>query len=86
MKQNTKQYTIRNIPNQVDQILRRRAKMAGKSFNQVILEALVSGVGESIKPKRDFSEVIGSITEKEALLIEEEIHCQRQIDIKSWKA
>ncbi len=85
MKKNTKQYTIRNIPIRVDQILRRRAKETGKSFNQVALEALVTGSGDSLKPKRDFSDVIGSLSEKDAAKMEKEISLQRQIDEDLWK-
>jgi len=85
MPKNAKQYTIRNIPDSVDRALKRRAKSAGKSFNQVALEALSAGAGESLKPVRDFSEVVGSLTEKEAIHIEEEIRLQRQIDEKLWK-
>jgi hypothetical protein len=85
MSKNARQYTIRNIPDQVDRALRRKAKAAGKSFNQVALEALASGAGESLKPKRNFSEVIGSLSEKEASLIEEEVRLQRQIDPRLWK-
>jgi plasmid stability protein len=85
MNKNARQYTIRNIPDQVDRALKRRAKEAGKSFNQVALEALASGAGESLRPKRDFSEVIGSLSEKEAMGIEEEIRLQHQIDPRLWK-
>lgn len=81
----TKQYTIRNIPARTDQILRRRARESGKSFNQVALEAIVSGAGETMKPRRDFREVIGSLSEKEASRIEEEIRLQRQVDEELWK-
>jgi plasmid stability protein len=84
MQKHTKQYTIRNIPERVDRVLKRRAKETGKSFNQVALEALASGANESLKPKRDFSEVIGSLSEKEALKIDEEIRLQRQIDLELW--
>ena len=85
MKKSTKQYTIRNIPERVDRVLKRRARDAGKSFNQVALEALVSGAGESLKPRRDLSEVIGSISKKEAQDIEEEVRLQHQIDLELWK-
>ncbi len=70
----------------MDRALKRRAKLAGKSFNQVALEALSAGAGETLRPKRDFSEVVGSLTEKEALRIEEEITLQRQIDEDLWKS
>jgi plasmid stability protein len=85
MKKTAKQYTIRNIPDPVDRALRRKARESGKSFNQVALEALTSGAGESLKPKRDFSEVIGSMPEKEAARMDEEIRLQRQIDPRLWK-
>ena len=85
MKKPAKQYTIRNIPTQVDQSLRRRAKLLGKSFNQVALEALASGAGETLRPTRDFSKVIGSMSEKEALNLDEEIKLQRQVDPELWK-
>jgi hypothetical protein len=84
MNKHTRQYTIRNIPERVDRVLKKKAKESGKSFNQVALEALASGAGESMKPKRDFSEVIGSLSEKEASRIEAEIRLQRQIDSGLW--
>jgi hypothetical protein len=39
---NTKQYTIRNIPEQLDQKLRKRAELSGKSLNQIVLEDIAS--------------------------------------------
>ena len=38
----TKQYTIRNIPEQLDQKLRKRAELSGKSLNQIVLEDIAS--------------------------------------------
>ena len=64
---------------------RKKDKDEGKSFNEVALEALVSGTGESIRPKRDFSEVVGSLSKAEAEKIEEEIRLQHQIDVELWK-
>jgi plasmid stability protein len=80
-----RQYTIRNIPADVDRELRRRAKQLGKSFNQVALEALVSGAGMELKPRRDLSEVVGSMSAKEAGHQDEEIRLQRQIDPDLWR-
>lgn len=88
MKKNThklRQYTIRNVPDSIDQCLQRRSKAAGKSFNQVALEALAIGANQSLKPKRDFREVIGSLSPKEAELLENEIQLQHQIDPNLWK-
>ena len=39
------QYTIRNIPKDVDRALRKRAKAEKKSMNQVALDALRAGAG-----------------------------------------
>lgn len=79
------QYTIRGIPKHVDQALRRRAKNLSKSFNQVLLDLLTSAVGAAPVPNRDFSEVIGSLTDSEARHIDDEITRQRQIDVDLWK-
>jgi plasmid stability protein len=85
MKRGVRQYTIRNIPPQVDRVLRQRAKESGKSFNQVALEALLEGTGQRPKPPRDFSGIVRSLTEREAQEIENEIELQRQIDPSLWK-
>lgn len=86
MKKNTKkQYTIRSIPDNVDQSLKRRSKESGKSFNQVALEALIVGSGQTLRPKRNFAGVIGSLSVKEAEKLEEEIRLQHQIDRDLWK-
>jgi hypothetical protein len=45
------QYTIRNIPNHVDKVLRARAQKQGKSFNQTVLEVLERGIGVGKKPE-----------------------------------
>lgn len=85
MKSNARQYTIRNVPPEVDRVLRRRAKETAKSFNQVALDALVAGTGQSMTPKRDLGEVVGSLTKKEAAHIEEEVRLQHQIDPELWR-
>lgn len=85
MKAHARQYTIRNVPAHIDRALRRRAKESGKSLNQVAVEALVVGSGQSFKPERDFREVIGSLSKAEARRIEDEIRRQRQIDPGLWK-
>ena len=79
-----KQYTIRNIPNRVDRTLRKRARDSGKSFNQTVLDALVSGSGESSLPKRDLSFIAGSLSAAEAEELDAEIKAQHQIDQKLW--
>lgn len=39
------QYTLRNIPKQLDQYLRRTARANAQSLNEVALEALIRGAG-----------------------------------------
>jgi hypothetical protein len=34
------QYTIRNIPEPVDRVIRKRSKQSGKSFNQTVVDLL----------------------------------------------
>jgi hypothetical protein len=85
MRKTARQYTIRNIPPGVDVVLRKRARDTGKSFNQVALDALVTGAGEPPKPKRDLREVVGSLTSNEAAKMDEEVRLQRQIDPGLWR-
>ena len=80
-----KQYTIRNIPDGVDRVLRRRARQSGKSFNQVVLEALSEGAGEPARSCDDLDFMIGSISAREAEKIEREIGAQRHIDPRLWR-
>ena len=42
-----KQYTIRSIPEPVDNVLRKQALKTGKSFNSVVVEALQKATGVS---------------------------------------
>ena len=39
------QYTVRNIPSHVDQAIRRRARVEGRSLNDIAVEALARGMG-----------------------------------------
>ena len=85
MPKKTRQYTLRNVPDSGDRALRRRAKESSSSLNRVALEALARGVDENLRPQRDFSEVVGSLSEREAKRLEEEIRLQHQIDPELWK-
>jgi hypothetical protein len=85
MSKRARQYTLRNVPERVDRTLRQRARESGLSFNQVALDALTIGAGETSRPKRDLSEVVGSLSGKEAARMDDEIQLQRQIDPGLWK-
>lgn len=79
-----KQYTIRNVTQQVDQKLRRRSQEEGKSLNKVALEALERGTGVSGEPMihTDLDALIGSWKEDPAF--DEAILQQDTIDPKIW--
>jgi hypothetical protein len=56
------QYTIRNVPDALNEALRRSARQQGKSLNEVAVEALVRGAGltEQRSRQRDLSDIAGS--------------------------
>lgn len=48
---NTQQYTIRNVPESVTRVLKKRAHRSNRSFNQVVVDALLEqtrGAGRDI--------------------------------------
>ena len=44
------QYTLRNIPRPLDQYLRKRAQLSGKSLNQVIIDELSEKITDTRTP------------------------------------
>ena len=42
---NSKQYTIRNIPSNVDRYLRKKARLSNRSLNQVVIDELSERAG-----------------------------------------
>jgi hypothetical protein len=80
-------YTLRNIPKDVDEILRRKAKMEGRTLNDVVIEALtialgLKKVGRRVK-RRDLSDIAGTWVEDpefDAIMRE-----QDQIDPEMWR-
>ena len=79
------QYTLRNIPAELDAVLRSEAKRAEKSLNQVAIDALMRAFGLQEKPiaRRDISFLVGSWDHDEA--VEEALEAQRQIDPEIWQ-
>ena len=79
------QYTLRNIPDEVDKVLREKARLEQKSLNQVAVEALMAALGlrgDSIQ-RRDLSDIVG--TWKEDPAFDAAIQEQRQIDPELWR-
>ena len=78
------QYTIRSVPPEVDAALRKRARVTGKSLNQVAIEALAKGVGVNLlRKRRNLDDIAGTWIEDKAF--DEAIAAQDQIDWDMWK-
>ena len=79
------QYTIRNVPSQLDQALRQRAQDEAKSLNEVTIEALLSGTGLAGEPVRrlDLGDIVGTWVDDPE--IDEALADQRQIDPELWQ-
>jgi hypothetical protein len=79
------QYTIRGIPESLDAALRERARVAGKSLNEVTIEALVEAAGVSGAPRqrRNLDDIAG--TWKADKAFDEAIAAQDEIDEDLWK-
>jgi hypothetical protein len=79
------QYTLRNVPPQLDEALRAKAREEGKSLNEVTLEALLVGAGLVGQPvrHRDLSDIAGSWVSDTAT--DEALSEQRQIDPELWR-
>jgi plasmid stability protein len=79
------QYTLRGIPDEIDAALRERARAAGKSLNEVAIEALAEGAGVTSAPRqrRNLDDIAG--TWKPDKAFDEAIADQDQIDEDLWK-
>jgi plasmid stability protein len=78
------QYTIRNVPLELDRALKARAKKLGKSVNQVALEALAQSVGQPVK-RRSLRSMPGAWSKAEAAAFDRFLKEQRTIDEELWK-
>lgn len=78
------QYTIRNIPPDLDKALKARAKRLGKSVNQIALEALANLVDKPVR-KRSLRDMPGAWSKAEAAKFDRFLEEQRAIDEELWK-
>jgi hypothetical protein len=79
------QYTIRNVPNTLDEALRRTAREQGKSLNEVAIEALARGAGitgESAR-QRDLSDIAG--TWRKGPAFDDALAAQDTVDEGIWQ-
>lgn len=57
------QYTIRNIPEAVDKVIRKRAEQSGKSFNQTVVDLLsLQTFGTTDMPEDTYDWLFGANT------------------------
>jgi hypothetical protein len=79
------QYTIRNIPNALDESLRKAARVQGKSLNEIAIEALARGAGITGEPRqqRDLGDIAG--TWRKDAAFDRALADQDTIDKEMWK-
>jgi plasmid stability protein len=81
------QLTIRNLPPEIEQAIRRRARERHISINQSITELLseAMGIPKSGEKQRDLSDLAGTWSDEEAQEFEEALRRQRGIDEEIWQ-
>jgi hypothetical protein len=81
----SRQYTIRSVPADVDQALRRRAKREAKSLNVVAVEALARGLELDAKPvvHTDLDSLVGTWEEDPAF--DRAMADFERVDEDAWK-
>ena len=79
------QYTIRNVPEYLDEALRTAARQQSKSLNEVAVQALMRGAGLSDSPwrRRDLSDIAGSWRKDAAF--DRAVAAQDTVDEELWK-
>jgi plasmid stability protein len=79
------QYTVRNVPDEIDRALRARAHRERKSLNQLTLDLLVEAVGHGRekRSKRDLSKIAGHWADDAET--EQALEDQRKIDPELWR-
>jgi hypothetical protein len=79
------QYTIRNIPPAVDNVIRKRSKQSGKSFNQTVVDLLSLQTFGTTTPSSD--ENFDWLYNKNTLdkSFDEAVENLSQVDEKLWQ-
>lgn len=85
MSSTTVQHTIRGIPTRVDKALRQQSRKAGRSLNQVAVDALARGLGVADEPAlhHDLDTLAGTWADDADF--DRAIKVQDQIDKALWK-
>ena len=78
------QYTLRGIPTEVDQALRKKARERRVSLNQLLVDELIMASGASTSRRyRSLKQVAGRW--KEDPEFDKALEAQRQIDWSLWR-
>jgi hypothetical protein len=79
------QYTIRNVPDTLDEALRRVARERGKSLKETAIEALARGAGITMdrRQQRDLGDIAGTWRKDPAF--DSALAEQDTIDEKMWR-
>ena len=79
------QYTLRQVPCELDEALRRKSRREGKSLNRAAIEALSAGLSLSGEPVRhhDLDFLIGSWVEDPKF--DAAIQEQNKVDRDLWR-
>ena len=86
-----KQITVRGIPNKIESIIKKEAKIKGLSLNRAIISLLEKAAGKKGKEKKnrilyhDLDNLSGLWTKEEAETFEINLNLQRKIDENLWK-
>jgi plasmid stability protein len=79
------QYTIRNVPESLDEALRKTARERGRSLNEVAIEALARGagvLGERTR-QRDLADIAGTWHKDD--VFDSALAAQDTIDEEMWQ-
>lgn len=79
------QYTLRNVPDDVDQALRERARREGRSLNELLIQALREALGLRAEPprRRSAEGVAGTWTDDPE--VDAALEAERRIDDAAWR-
>ncbi len=86
-----KQITIRDIPDEIANIVKKKAKEDQLSLNKAFISLLEHATGKKAKKKagkvlyHDLDHLFGVWSKKDAVKFEKDLELQRKIDEDLWK-
>ena len=84
MRAKATQYTVRNVPRQLDRALKAKAAALGVSLNTLLVQALESeaGLRGPAKVYDDLDDLFGTWVHDRA--VDQALAAQRKVDPKDW--